>query len=58
MSVEHHELTLEFAIYGQGDGEVTAAFCSCGKSWDWTTVKQVANYFDRHVRAAMRKAAA
>ena len=31
MAVEHHQLTLEYAIYSGTDGEVTAAFCSCGQ---------------------------
>jgi len=29
----HHTLTLEWADYPHGPGEVTAGFCSCG---EWT----------------------
>lgn len=33
-NTEHHTLTLEWADYSHGSGEVTAAFCSCG-DWSW-----------------------
>lgn len=33
-TTEHHTLTLEHACYPSGPPEVTAAFCSCGETFE------------------------